>query len=675
MNKRFYNIGIFFVILISLAISIFVLTGRAKAESQYRTVLIAIDYFQLHRFARYNGTDIDTLLDQLKTDGFDTIALIEDTPEFLEERGIASVVKGFNVEKKVLEGPESTKNKEKPEITNVTEDKLTAEYLGLPPNQVHVLFNDPTMSLRFQQAWARRIGENRVKLTSFADQNVWAVSLDGDPEEMYQLGAGFITDTAGFLKMKGFKILPRFRNCRDIIPSVVFEDLNQKYIGLEPNIPIIFDGDEVLGYPSALKETASALKAGGFQFGYIEFARQEGERQLAKLSLPNVVRIHSISDEEMEIYNPAKALARYLRAVRERNVRVVYLKPFFLHGQGEDAIKLNIDYFKSVKDSLIKDGLTIGIPKPISDKAEGNISFPFKALLLLSIGASLLLLFSLGWGIRSYIITALVVLGALYAATNVQASMAIKAFGMLAGITFPSLGLVWVFNSWKLKGRFPSPLTSFLRMILFTLTGGMIVASLFQAPAYNLEIDSYSGVKLTFILPIFITAIVGVRLFFREQSAGFLSELGFLGDMEIKIKHLALLVIVGFAGLILLTRSGNEPIFAVSDVENSVRGLMEAFFSVRPRTKEFLIGHPLMITGLYFLYKDHFKFKSLAFLAIVGGMIGQVSVFNTFCHFHTPLGISILRTIYGLVVGAVLGILLAAVISLLLKFILRPAQK
>lgn len=677
MGKRFYNIAIFIVIIISLAVSIFSLTDRARVESQYRTVLIALDYFQLHKFARYAGTDIDTLLDQLKSEGFDTIALIEDTPEFLEERGIASVVKGFNVEKKVLEGPESARTKEKPEITNVTEDKLTAEYLGLSPNQVHVLFNDSMMATRFQQAWARRIGENRVSLTSYPDENVWAVSLDGDPEEMYQLGAGFITDTAGSLKMKGFTILPRFRNCRDVMPDVVFEDLKQRYIGLEQNIPVIFDGDEVLGYPNELGETAENLRDSQYQFGFVEFAKQDGERSLGVHSLKvrtNVVRVHSISDEEMEIYTPAKAIARYIRAVRERSVRVVYLKPFPLHTQKVDPVKLNMDYFKGVRDAILKDGFKLGIPEPLTVISQGD-PFPIKVFLLLGIGAGVLLLLSLGWGIRSYILSLAFIIGAFYFAGSSPSTLPIKAFGILAGIVFPLLGLAWIFNYYKIKGRFPNPLSGFLYMMLFTVAGGLIVASLFKTSLYMLEIDSYTGVKLTFILPIFVAAIICVRLFFREQSSGILKELGFLGDMEIKIKHLALLLIVGFAGLILLTRSGNEPIFAVSDVENSVRGLMETFFAVRPRTKEFLIGHPLMITGLYFLYKDYFKFKSLSFLAIVGGMIGQVSVFNTFCHFHTPLSISILRSIYGLVVGAVLGVLLAVVISILLKFILKPAQK
>ena len=93
MLKKRYNIILLVIIAIGLVSSFIELCFRAEVENNNRTVTIALDYFQLHRFARYNGIGIDDLLDRLKSDGFDTIALLEDTPEFLEERGIAAVVK------------------------------------------------------------------------------------------------------------------------------------------------------------------------------------------------------------------------------------------------------------------------------------------------------------------------------------------------------------------------------------------------------------------------------------------------------------------------------------------------------------------------------------------------------------------------------------------------------
>ena len=74
-----------------------------NAEEDYMNVIVAVDFFQLNRFARYHGTNVYFLLEIIQSYGINTVALIEDTPEFLEERGLAAVVKGFNVEEKVLQ--------------------------------------------------------------------------------------------------------------------------------------------------------------------------------------------------------------------------------------------------------------------------------------------------------------------------------------------------------------------------------------------------------------------------------------------------------------------------------------------------------------------------------------------------------------------------------------------
>ena len=54
-------------------------------------------------------------------------------------------------------------------------------------------------------------------------------------------------------------------------------------------------------------------------------------------------------------------------------------------------------------------------------------------------------------------------------------------------------------------------------------------------------------------------------------------------------------------------------------------------------------------------------------LILLFGVIGQVSMFNTFCHLHAPLGISYLRSMLGTILGLVVGLTLRAVVSIVLK--------
>jgi hypothetical protein len=113
------------------------------------------------------------------------------------------------------------------------------------------------------------------------------------------------------------------------------------------------------------------------------------------------------------------------------------------------------------------------------------------------------------------------------------------------------------------------------------------------------------------------------------------------------------LVILGAVGLMLI-RTGNEAPGAVPDWELRLRALLESVMQVRPRTKEFLIGHPALVVGAAMLLTGRTRFLPLMmFLAT----IGQASIVNTFCHLHSPLLVSLQRTGWGILLGVGLGLL------------------
>ncbi len=113
---------------------------------------------------------------------------------------------------------------------------------------------------------------------------------------------------------------------------------------------------------------------------------------------------------------------------------------------------------------------------------------------------------------------------------------------------------------------------------------------------------------------------------------------------------LALLAGLAFA----LTRTGNQPVVAPSAAEIQARGLLESLLVVRPRTKELMLGHPALMLAVALALRDRRTWLPLA--AILAG-VGQVSLLNTFCHLHTPLAISFLRTGHGLWTGALVGLI------------------
>jgi hypothetical protein len=133
----------------------------------------------------------------------------------------------------------------------------------------------------------------------------------------------------------------------------------------------------------------------------------------------------------------------------------------------------------------------------------------------------------------------------------------------------------------------------------------------------------------------------------------------------------AFLILAG-AGLFILMRSGNEPLFGVGELETQLRAKLEALLYARPRTKEFLIGHPLLLAGILWHLRGR---VALGYLGIVGGSIGLASVTNTFCHLHIPIALSLLRTFWGVLLGLVIGLIIYFVIELLIKLFGTPIRK
>jgi hypothetical protein len=123
-------------------------------------------------------------------------------------------------------------------------------------------------------------------------------------------------------------------------------------------------------------------------------------------------------------------------------------------------------------------------------------------------------------------------------------------------------------------------------------------------------------------------------------------------------------IVIGLVALValafLLARSGNDPGVGVSGLELKFRALLDRVLLVRPRTKEFLIGHPALLLGIALAAMRRPKW---ALPVLIVGTIGQVSIVNTFCHLHTPLAVSVLRVVNGLWTGIVVALVAAWVLD------------
>ncbi|OON94750.1 MAG: hypothetical protein ATN31_02875 [Candidatus Epulonipiscioides saccharophilum] len=204
----------------------------------------------------------------------------------------------------------------------------------------------------------------------------------------------------------------------------------------------------------------------------------------------------------------------------------------------------------------------------------------------------------------------------------------------------------------------------FLKICSTTTLGAIAISCILNFANFRLGINSFRGVKVAYILPIFLIAIIA--LYRSVKTNSYIQNIKQTLTLYIFINYfkknwLLLISLTLIAGIILylfIIRTGNSQITLL---EQNIRQYLDLLFGIRPRTKEILIGHPALICGLYY--------KKAKYLGLVIGTIGQVSIINTFMHLHTPFIVSLHRTIIGIFFGGLLGIILILIFRVMNQWI------
>ncbi|MDK2820480.1 MAG: hypothetical protein PWP31_445 [Clostridia bacterium] len=623
---RYQQILWVFVIIATLA-AVVISAKREHLEEANRTVSVAVDFNQVEKLAQWSNLSNLETLKYLKQQGVNAVLFKEQTIENLPPE--VWVCSGAELLDKF---PESIKAEVRPDsIYFVTRDHQIARQLELQlDNKV----------------------PGGVEVVNGSDLLALGVPLS--TSELKDLGLGFSVQDMKMVQQLGMYIIPQVRWWYGANP-VSLEETLQPLRDYQGHILALLFNDKLLpgfNYIDSLKEQIEQL---GVPLGIIEFFPQEGLDKLVILLDKKAIRVHSMSENEMNNMAFSKAIDRFELAVKERNMRILIVRFNFSPGT-TDWLKNNLNYINELTRTLENKGFIIGQAKPFP-------SYPFSRLWLFICGlgviaAGILLMDKFGFfwlGMVMGLVGLIAWTGSLGLGYNMILARKVMALG--ASIIFPTLALL---TAWRPTGRsLWSSIMILLRTTLISFMGAIIIASILTDNTFILKINEFSGVKLAFIAP--LALFTGAVLIFKEkQRISAILKRGLNTSISVKFALLVLVTVI--AGVIYLNRSGNEGI-GLLPLEGQIRSFLGDVLIVRPRTKEFLLGYPFLLLSLTLGYQHRYLLLWLL------GLIGQISLINTFCHIHIPLYISLLRIFNGLWLGLLIGIVMVLLVRLSRRFL------
>lgn len=397
-----------------------------------------------------------------------------------------------------------------------------------------------------------------------------------------------------------------------------------------------------------------------------------------------LIRIHVLDEQELAQLSRQQIIRRVLRAVVERQINMIFVDP-----PQSWSLADGLTVIHEVREALLERGWATGpatMPK-LARSGQVGLHLVFLA------SAALLLLFiwqaalwaagvtgknetldrqltirlkpsTFRW-VALFFLFGLMIIhwqGYMSWSTRIAALLLAVITPVLSLMTLPAMNQQPV-THWRAVSL---GLKDFALITGWNLFAGLAIAVLLYQPSFVLRLDLFWGVKLAFILPLIMVIIylfpsITDKLWWQTRWAP-----------EHRAWTLAAMITVLLIGAYLVLRTGNHAWLPVAAFETRLREGLENWLVIRPRFKEMVIGHPLLLIGLIGQYLTRSKDQVWPRFFLAIGMVGQLSIINTFCHIHTPVVISLWRTLNGLAIGLPLGLLIILILIRMKRSHHRP---
>jgi len=630
-----------------------VLGMRVHLEDRYRAVEIVLDGDDWTGLIRREGRNLAEELRALRQRGAVSVALSDNTLKHLADEGTVSYASG---------GALTSLGR----VTTLREPFRRLQAAGTFRTDA-VYITGSAEHLAFVAGRMRALlGPTRVRTLD------GAIEVLGTQADLEELGLGFRPSGAAPFRAAGLDVVLRPRNYRGLTADGL-RTLVDSYAETAPSPTLIFALTEVQGYEGLLDEAAAEYQRVGARFGRIEVftvkRKQKGEDRLTTLMRPQaddpakfgVIRVFSVTPEELLALRPDEVVDRFMRAAQERNLRLLYVRPLLGTPAGESAMQVNLDLVETIAKTLEHFGFTPMRARPLPPL---EVSAPLVWVIALGAGALTMLVVMDLAAVVGLSLPRAVIAGALLFVLLGTAAAGLTRFGplwrqllaLVTAIAGATGAAVWALARARTGA---SPIRQgylmLVRALALAVVTGTFVAALLSQWAFMLAFSTFLGVKAAHVVPV---VLVGLWVFFEERTragADWRTTVRALGqwiNQPLRLGAALVVLVVATATVMLLARTGNVNV-PLSGAEQQLRTVLESTLVARPRTKEFLFGYPaLVLAGA----SAALGWRRVAVVFALAGAVGTASAINSFSHLHTPLLYTAWRTGNALVLGAAVAL-------------------
>lgn len=684
--KSRYNSLLLGIILMGLVAALWLNWQRHIIEQRNSTVEISMEYENLRRLAALEGLPEETVLQKFKAEGVNSLMIFDTNIERLTKNGEIYSVTGQELIHQLSVGASGGV------FAALPKEQLEKNALYVAPGEDFETFNNVVKDMRL------RVGDERVSIVS---ENPLLLKVKGSPvlvpEDRYDEPLGLLQMPLGMsardlrtVAANGFKIIIRPQNyvqVREEQIDSIFARLDQAGVKAHAYMPC---GKEIVSYPDKIGYMGKKLKERNMSlvmlehYTQLQFAKIEGLVPLAEAVDYRAARSYVIDGLEQKKISVGEALRRWALTDEERNIRVNYVRPFLMPVEGQSLMTVNLNYVKEIRKTVAARGYSFGEADVFSSSSKAYAPYlpnriffmPVIAAIMAGVVLFISLLLNLNniqelslWGVLTVAGLALVLLG--------RGLLTRQLLALGAASIFPVLSMSFIFNIWDdIKGNRTGLLTIIFHglwqlalAVGLSLVGAAFLSAILSDSRFLLEIDIYRGVKLTFVLPVLLTGMLYIKKYDLLQTMGkgfhaLCQRVDQVLSQGISFKHVAVMFVLLFIAYYFVGRSGHTGGVPVPAIELKMRAFLEQVMYARPREKEFMIGHPLFFLAVMAAYKQASHW--CRFALVCGGVIGQGSLVQTFCHMRTPVVMSFVRALDGYAVGIIFGIVAVAGTALLL---------